>query len=95
MRSTGAAAAVSPTSNLFLGSGFFDYAGADRVWKPVWRGERQLPKAIRVQVRDVATDRTLAVSTATVVRADMPADCVFAEVVADRIDSRVTQQNPG
>ena len=30
MHSTGAAAAVSPTSNLFLGSGFFDYAGADR-----------------------------------------------------------------
>jgi guanine deaminase len=30
MRSTGAAAAVSPTSNLFLGSGFFDYAGAMR-----------------------------------------------------------------
>ncbi len=31
MRDTGSAAAVSPTSNLFLGSGFFDYAGADRV----------------------------------------------------------------
>lgn len=31
MRDTGAVAAVSPTSNLFLGSGFFDYAGADRV----------------------------------------------------------------
>ena len=31
MRATGAAAAVSPTSNLFLGSGFFDYAGADRI----------------------------------------------------------------
>ncbi len=30
MQATGAAAAVSPTSNLFLGSGFFDYAGADR-----------------------------------------------------------------
>ena len=30
MRSTGAAAAISPTSNLFLGSGFFDYVGADR-----------------------------------------------------------------
>lgn len=30
MRSTGAAAAVSPTSNLFLGSGFFDYVAADR-----------------------------------------------------------------
>jgi guanine deaminase len=31
MRDTGAAAAVCPTSNLFLGSGFFDYAGAERV----------------------------------------------------------------
>ncbi|WP_332813439.1 guanine deaminase [Ramlibacter sp.] len=31
MRSTGAAAAVSPTSNLFLGSGFFDFEGAQRI----------------------------------------------------------------
>ncbi len=30
MRATGTAAAVSPTSNLFLGSGFFDYVAADR-----------------------------------------------------------------
>jgi len=30
MRDTGAAAAVCPTSNLFLGSGFFDYAAAQR-----------------------------------------------------------------
>lgn len=30
MTATGTAAAVSPTSNLFLGSGFFDYAAADR-----------------------------------------------------------------
>jgi guanine deaminase len=30
MRDTGAAAAVCPTSNLFLGSGFFDYEGAMR-----------------------------------------------------------------
>ncbi len=30
MHSTGAAAAVCPTSNLFLGSGFFDYAAAQR-----------------------------------------------------------------
>ena len=30
MRQTGAAAAVCPTSNLFLGSGFFDYLAADR-----------------------------------------------------------------
>jgi guanine deaminase len=30
MHATGAAAAVSPTSNLFLGSGFFDFEGAQR-----------------------------------------------------------------
>jgi guanine deaminase len=30
MRSTGAAAAVCPTSNLFLGSGFFDYVASDQ-----------------------------------------------------------------
>ena len=31
MRESGAVAAISPTSNLFLGSGFFDYEGADRI----------------------------------------------------------------
>jgi len=31
MRDTGAVTAVSPTSNLFLGSGFFDFEGADRI----------------------------------------------------------------
>lgn len=31
MRERGGAAAISPTSNLFLGSGFFDYAAANRV----------------------------------------------------------------
>ncbi|WP_137896190.1 guanine deaminase [Ramlibacter sp. 2FC] len=31
MKDTGTAAAVCPTSNLFLGSGFFDFAGAERV----------------------------------------------------------------
>ena len=31
MRDTRTATAVSPTSNLFLGSGFFDFEGADRV----------------------------------------------------------------
>ena len=31
MAETGTSAAVCPTSNLFLGSGFFDYAAADRI----------------------------------------------------------------
>jgi general secretion pathway protein J len=61
----------------------FSYAGPDRVWRPIWRGEPQLPAAIRIQLRDATTDRTLSVSTATLVHADMPADCVLAEVIAD------------
>jgi len=61
----------------------FSYAGADRVWRSVWRGEGQLPSAVRVQLRDAATDRTLSVSTATLVHVDMPTDCVLAEVIND------------
>jgi general secretion pathway protein J len=95
----GAATQVAPTDPVVVLRApyrvTFSYSGADRVWKPVWRGERLLPKAIRVQVRDVATDRTLAVSTATLVRADMPADCVHAEVIADCLERRVPPPSPG
>lgn len=73
----------------------FSYAGGDRVWRNVWRNERLLPKAIRIQVRDAATDRTLAVSTATLVRADMPAECVLAEVITDCLNRQLPQPNPG
>jgi len=74
----------------------FSYAGPDRVWRNVWRGEGQLPTAIRVQLRDATTDRTLSVSTATLVHADMPADCILAEVIADCLDRRLqpAQQPP-
>ena len=61
----------------------FSYAGPDRVWRPVWRSAgMSCRRAIRVQLRDAATDRTLSVSTATPVHANMPADCVLAEVIA-------------
>jgi general secretion pathway protein J len=74
----------------------FSYAGPDRVWRNVWRGQGQLPTAIRIQLRDATTDRTLSVSTATMVHADMPADCISAEVIADCLDRRVQpgQQPP-
>ena len=71
----------------------FSYAGADRVWRNVWRGEGELPKAMRVQLRDAATDRTLSVSTATLVHADMPADCVLAEVIADCLNRSGRRRN--
>lgn len=70
----------------------FSYAGPDRVWRNVWRGQDKLPSAIRVQLRDAATDRTLTVSTATLVHADMPAECVLSEVVSDCINRPPPQQ---
>ena len=72
----------------------FSYAGPDRVWRNVWRGEGALPTAIRVQLRDATTDRTLSVSTATLVHAEMPADCVLAEVIADCLNRQNQQQPP-
>jgi general secretion pathway protein J len=61
----------------------FSYAGADRVWHDAWPPSTELPKAIRVRLRDGATDRTLTVSTAVTVHADMPVDCIAAEIVTD------------
>ena len=53
----------------------FSYAGRDRIWQDSWRGAAQLPHAIRVRVRDAATSMTLAVSTSTFIRAELPARC--------------------
>jgi general secretion pathway protein J len=72
----------------------FSYAGPDRVWRPVWRGEAQLPSAIRVQVRDGVSQRLLSASTATLVHAELPADCVLAEVVNDCLNGRAQPQQP-
>lgn len=73
----------------------FAYAGADRLWRNQWRGEGRLPNAIRVQLRDAVTDRTLSVSTATLVHADMPADCILAEVINDCLNRVPNPQAPG
>lgn len=72
----------------------FSYAGPDRAWRNTWRGEGQLPAAIRVQLRDATTERTLSVSTATLVHAEMAADCVFAEVIADCLNRPANPQQP-
>ena len=57
----------------------FSYAGPDRVWQSSWHDAEQLPVAIRVLVRDAATQQTLAVSTATVLRVDVAAACAAAK----------------
>ena len=59
----------------------FAYAGADRVWQPMWRDAQQLPRAIRVTLRDAATERTLSASTAAIVRAELPVNCLHAKTL--------------
>jgi len=95
----GAATQAAPTDPVVLVRApyrvVFSYAGADKVWRATWRGQGELPQAIRVQLRDAATQRTLSVSTATLVRANMPADCVLAEVIADCLARPASQPGSG
>ncbi len=63
------------------------YAGADRAWRDTWQQEPQLPKAIRLTVRDAATGRALAASTATLLHVEIPADCINAKSLADCLAS--------
>jgi general secretion pathway protein J len=53
----------------------FSYAGADRVWKEIWTGARELPSTVRFTIRDSVTQRTLLASTATMIRIQLPAVC--------------------
>src|SRR6202171_4965193 len=41
----------------------FAYAGPDRIWKSSWRDSDKLPAAIRLTVRDAASERILSLST--------------------------------
>ncbi|RAI43576.1 hypothetical protein CH341_13565 [Rhodoplanes roseus] len=55
----------------------FSFADRDGGWRGEWIDAEELPRAIRLVVRDTATGRTLGASTATVVHAQLPAECVI------------------
>ncbi len=48
----------------------FSYAGEDRKWKGGWRDKTRLPRAIRLLVRDTASQQILPVSTAVTIHVD-------------------------
>lgn len=56
----------------------FAYAGQDRVWKSSWHDSDKLPAAVRLTVRDAASERILSISTVTPIHVQSPAqgDCV-------------------
>lgn len=66
----------------------FSYAGPDRVWRDTWHQQITLPRAIRVRLLDRATSTTLAVSTATLVHAEVPANCIWAANAAPCLASK-------
>jgi general secretion pathway protein J len=66
----------------------FAYAGADRVWQRSWRDAAQLPRAVRVTVRDDRSGRTLAASTATLVHVQVPVDCMLQNTINDCLAQR-------
>ena len=75
----------------------FAYAGRDGAWTDKWQGVPLLPTTVRVTVRDAASDRTLSISTATLVHVDMPAACVAAKDKSDcfaQPDQGAPQNNP-
>ena len=57
----------------------FSYAGPDQVWQKQWRGQKQLPDMIRINVRDIASGQLLAVSGAAIVHVNAPAECARAK----------------
>lgn len=59
----------------------FAYAGADSVWRSTWTGAVELPRSVRITVRDGITQQTLALSTTALVHVDTPAACARAAKV--------------
>jgi general secretion pathway protein J len=53
----------------------FSYSSGNGSWSDGWQNAGQLPSVVRFVVRDETTGRTLAVSSATMVHVDAPADC--------------------
>jgi general secretion pathway protein J len=67
----------------------FSYAGPDQVWQKEWRGQKKLPDMIRFSVRDIATGQVLAVTSATNVHVNVPAECARAKNPAQCLTERL------
>jgi len=53
----------------------FSYSRGDGTWSDAWQNAELLPAAVRFTIRDATTGRTLAISSATMVHVELPADC--------------------
>ena len=72
---------------------FFSYAGPDRAWRESWHDQAQLPRTIRVEVAGDAG--RVAVSTSTVLHAEIPARCALTTGSVDECLSGKATPNAG
>jgi general secretion pathway protein J len=61
----------------------------------MWHNAGQLPSVVRFLVRDLTTGRTLAVSSATMVHVELPADCAGGTSQACGSQSAPAANAPG
>jgi general secretion pathway protein J len=61
----------------------FSYAGIDRIWRDTWHEQTELPRAVRIRLRDIVTSTTLAVSTSTLIHAELPAQCAWVKSISE------------
>jgi general secretion pathway protein J len=54
----------------------FAYADRDGSWRDRWLNEDGMPSGVRFTIRDAVSQQSLAISTAAIVRVDVPAECV-------------------
>ncbi|WP_424626891.1 PulJ/GspJ family protein [Bradyrhizobium sp. SYSU BS000235] len=74
----------------------FAYAGQDMVWRASWRDADQLPTAIKLTVRDAATERILSVSTVTPIHVQVSAECMQSpKECSKKADETRDHQNSG
>ena len=71
----------------------FAYAGPDKVFHDDWHDQELLPVAIRLTVRDTASQHVLAVSTVTPVHVDAPAKS-DDDSTGDNSDDQNNSNNP-
>jgi general secretion pathway protein J len=57
----------------------FSYAGSDGAWRGEWQSMTELPRRVRVNVRDAVSARVLGVSTVVEIAANAKPDCVRAK----------------
>ncbi len=69
----------------------FSFAGEDRKWKDEWRDTARLPRAVRLLVRDGASQQILPISTVVTLHVDAPPACQESGKTAGCADGTLSQ----